>query len=560
MTLATERGETGFWRLVWLVTPTLPSLAAISLLLLLQSGFSIAGPWLAGQLTDSVITEGLVEQSPFFWIAAWLLTIIGGASLGVVTNYRVGRAGETMGRDLRERLYGQMQRLPIGYHQQRPRGDTLSLMYSDAARVSSFVTGTLVYLLPAALTFLAAVIMLARFSPWLALVVMIFMPLFFFIMKLLGRRVRPLSRRVIDATSRLYSMIDENLQMLPAIKAFSRERLEGQRFSEANQDLLEASHRQLLVGTVMGPATTVIGSLVVAGILVYGIQSLQIGRITAGDLVSILLYLRLTLDPLGTLADTYGQFQVTRGASERILDFFAERPEPEDRGDPALKISSGSVSFDNVCFAYPGRDPVLQGLSFDIAPGETVAITGENGTGKTTIAQLMLRFDEPRSGSIRIDGVDIADYTLANLRGGIGMVAQRVHLLNGTVFENIAYGRPGATQDEVRAAARFAKADEFIDALPQGYQTVIGDQGVRLSGGQRQRLSLARTLLCDPQLLILDEATAMFDPWGEQSFISDCHDLLRSKTVILITHRPASLALADRVLKLENGRLCDAAG
>jgi ABC-type multidrug transport system fused ATPase/permease subunit len=241
----------------------------------------------------------------------------------------------------------------------------------------------------------------------------------------------------------------------------------------------------------------------------------------------------------------------TRGDAERLLEFFAVRPEPVSEGKPQLGRVLGEIEYDRLCFAYPGRPPVLQDYSLHIAAGETIALTGPNGAGKSTLAHLLMRFIDPNSGTIRIDGRDISEVDLHSLRDQIGLVAQNTLLLNGTVAENIAYGCHGATLEDMKKAAKAARADGFIDALPDGYDTIIGDQGVKLSGGQRQRLSLARTLLKDPPILILDEATAMFDPEGEASFIEECHELLHQRTVILITHRPASLALADRVLRLE---------
>jgi ATP-binding cassette subfamily B protein len=242
--------------------------------------------------------------------------------------------------------------------------------------------------------------------------------------------------------------------------------------------------------------------------------------------------------------------QRTRGAAERVIDFLDEQPEPDDSGLPALPAARGEIRFQQVDFHYPGGKPVLQGLDLHIAAGETVAITGPNGVGKSTIAHLLMRMADPDGGRIVIDNSDIADVSLASLRGQIGLVAQHTLLVNGTVAENIGYGRPLVEQAEIEQAARAAHAHDFITQLPQGYDTVIGDQGLRLSGGQRQRVSLARTLLVDPPILILDEATSMFDPAGEEDFIAECRNLLGGKTVILITHRPASLGLADRVVDL----------
>ena len=264
----------------------------------------------------------------------------------------------------------------------------------------------------------------------------------------------------------------------------------------------------------------------------------------------LLLYAALLMSPLSTLANVYGQVQRTRGSAERIIEFLEEQPEPADEGDSELQNVAGHIQLQDVDFGYPGRPRVLNSFNLEIGAGETIALTGKNGAGKSTIAHLLMRFADPDGGRILIDGTDIRQATLASVRSQVGLVAQHVLLVNGSVADNIAYGKPAVSREEIEQAARSAHADAFIKELPDGYDTVIGDQGIRLSGGQRQRLSLARTLLRNPPILILDEATAMFDPVGEQAFIEECHDLLSQKTVILITHRPASLALADRVVKL----------
>jgi len=272
-------------------------------------------------------------------------------------------------------------------------------------------------------------------------------------------------------------------------------------------------------------------------------------------MVSLLLYSALLTRPVSGMAGVYGSIQTARGAAQRLLEVFAVQPEPDDAGASPLPVLRGQVRFEGVHFGYPGRPKVLDGIDLSIEAGETVALTGANGSGKSTIVHLLMRFTDPDRGRILMDGTDIRQASISSLRGQIGLVAQNVLLLNGTIRENIAYGRPDADQHSIEAAAQIALADEFVRQLPEGYDTLIGDQGIRLSGGQRQRLALARALLTDPPILILDEATAMFDPSGELAFIEECKEILEQRTVILITHRPASLALADRVLALKGGRI-----
>ena len=448
-----------------------------------------------------------------------------------------------------------MQALPLAYYQQRRPGDTLTLLSSDAAIISNFVTSTLVQLLPALLTFGGAFLLMLWLDPAVALLAILFLPVYVLTMKLMGRRLLPLSRAWVDANSNMASVVQENIEMLPAIKAFTREQHEQARFQQANARLLGLSQHQLWVQSALSPAIGLLGGIGVVALLWLGTERIEGSQLDPAQLVSLLLYAVLLISPLRTLADVYGQVQRTRGSAGRIIEFLAEQPEPADTGELQLHQVRGHIQFDNVGFAYPGQPPVLHAFNLEIAAGETVAITGPNGAGKSTLAHLLLRFADPASGRVLIDGTDIRQATLASVRSQIGLVAQQVLLLNGSIAENIAYGDPDVSQEQIAQAARAARAEQFIEALPNGYNAVIGDKGVRLSGGQRQRLSLARTLLKKPAILVLDEATAMFDPEAEEAFVKASRELLEARTVILITHRPASLALADRVIRMENGKL-----
>ena len=538
-------------QLLKFTTPPRNTLVLILLLLLASSLASLASPWLAGKLTQAILAGPELDLPALQLILlAWFALLVVKSLLGFASSYLVAGTGQEMAARLRSRVYEHLQILPMTYYQDQRPGDLLTLLSQDAETISRFITNTLVQVLPLVLTFLGAFVIMAWLDPVIALVAAVLMPVYYLAMKIIGRRIRPLSRAWIESWSGMISLVQENLGLLPAIKSFTRENLESERFEKKNAGYLGVSKKQALIQSIMTPAISLLAGAGLLLLLWLGVQHMQSGQLKAPELVSLLLYAMLLTQPVSGLANVYGQVMTTRGAAERLLAFFGVQPEPVGQNLPPIDNVRGEIEFRDVSFAYPGRPEVLSQFNLKISVGETVALTGPNGAGKSTLAHLLMRFIEPASGSIFLDGRDISQISLDSLRRQIGLVAQHTLLLNGTVEENIAYGNPLAAIEDIKKAAKAARADEFIAELPDQYQTLIGDQGIRLSGGQRQRLSLARTLLKDPPILILDEATAMFDPEGERSFIEECHELLGRRTVILITHRPASLELADRVLSI----------
>ena len=546
-----------FARLLQYIGPYRAVLLLVLVLLILDSLVALTQPWIAGRLASAALGGGggndfaAIQQVLLFWLA--LITVK--AVVGFFTSFLVGTSGEKMAARLRKRVYEHMQVLPIAYFQTRRAGESLSLLSNDAMVISNFVTTTLVSLLPLLLTFFGAFYIMTRLDLQIAIVSVLLLPMYYMAMKLIGLKIRPIATDWVHAWSRMVSFVEENLSLLPVIKSFAREKVEAQRFDSRNTELLILSNRQILVQSILAPA---VGFLAAAGLLLLlwlGIRHVVIHEITPGSMVSLLLYAMLMIRPVSGLANVYGEVQRARGAAERLVDLFEEQPEPPEAALPSLDQVNGHIKFEKVSFAYPGRRPLLMDLDLEIRAGETIAITGVNGSGKSTLAYLLMRFIQPTSGRITIDGKDISKYGLESIRHNIGLVAQHTLLLNGSVAENIAYGRYQASKEDIERAARAAGAHEFIVQMPDGYDTVIGDQGIRLSGGQRQRLSLARTLLTDPPILILDEATAKFGPQGEEDFIDHCSDLLEQRTVILITHRPATVALANRVVKMQDARI-----
>jgi len=543
-----------FTRLLQIITPPRGTLLLVVMLLLLDSLAALAQPWIAGKLTSAALNSNFVDDFSAIKqvLLLWLVLILAKSLINFLSGYLVGGTGEKMAARLRQRVYEHMQILPISYFNQRRPGESLSLLSNDAEIISQFVTTTLVTLLPLLLTFLGAFYMMTRLDLQIAMVAVLLLPVYYIAMKLIGRKIRPIASDWIQAWSRMFSLAEENLALLPVIKSFSREKLEAQRFDCRNTELLTLSKKQILVQSILVPTVSLLAGMGLLLIFWLGIRQVAAQHITPAELVSLLLYAMLMTRPISGLANVYGQVQRTRGAAGRLIKFFAEQPEPLEQELPPLGQVKGHIKFEKVSFTYPGRDPVFEDLDLEIKAGETIALTGPNGTGKSTLAHLLMRFIEPSAGRITIDDKDISQHSLTSIRNAIGLVAQHNLLLNGSVAENIAYGRFDASREDIERAAKASGAHAFIMQMPDGYNTTIGDQGVRLSGGQRQRLSLARTLLTDPPILILDEATAMFDPQGEEDFIEECAELLQTRTVILITHLPASVALADQVVKMES--------
>lgn len=535
-----------------LLRPQLPALLLALALMLVQSVTTLAQPWLGGVLTDRLLLGS--GTGLLLWILFGL--ILAQQALGYVVSIQLHRVSGNLVADAGSRLYAHLQSLPLDWHHARQRGDVLALLTGDVYRLGNYVTGTLVPLVPLLFTFAGALAMMLRVAPMIAIAIGVLMPLLFVLLKLVGRKLRPLSHEAMQAWADQAAMAEQNLSMLPVIKSFAADPLEARRYAGRTEAVRDIDLRRARLEGAIAPVVHVLGAGTV--LLLLGVAGAQVAsdQLRVGELVSLVLYGLVLVNPVSQLARVYGNTQSARGTAQRMLAALGAVPEV-DTGTRGFEGVRGEIAFDRVGFAYPGRPPLLQGFNLTIAAGETVAITGPNGAGKSTLVHLLLRLLEPEAGSVRIDGIDVREFRLAALREGVGLVAQQVMLFNASIADNIAYGRADATPAQIEAAARAARAHDFVAGLPQGYDTVVGDQGVRLSGGQKQRIALARALLKDPAILVLDEATAMFDPEGEAEFIAECHEVLKQRTVILITHRPASLALADRILRLDGGSLAD---
>ncbi len=529
-------------------------LAIASILMLAKSAIALTVPWLAGQLTLTLLgaAGGAFASSQAIFLLMVLVFAVQ-ALLSIGDSFLLARTGEHIVSALRVRVYDHLQSLPLAYHQDRRKGDVLSLLTRDVDVLSGYITGTLIAVVPLVLTFLGAWMLMLRIDWLLACLAGLLVPLFFLVTRLLGRNIRPLSREVSEAHASSVAIAEENLGLLPIIKSFTRERAATRQYRHQSQRILALSNRLHLSFSTLRPA---MGFLSASGIVV--LLWLASARLPPAELVSFFMYGLLLARPMSGLAATWGETQHARAAVERLKELFRIQPEPLSTGAHPLPPVSGAIAFEGVSFRYSDREPLFKDFDLEVTAGETVAITGANGAGKSSLVNLLLRFFDPHAGRVLIDGNDISTVSLTSLRSQIGLVPQTMLLFNGSIRENIAFGHDESDPRKLEAAAKAARAHAFICALPDGYDTEIGERGIKLSGGQQQRLALARALLKDPPILILDEATSLFDPAAEEEFLALTQDTFRGRTVLLITHRAASLALADRVLRLEDGRVVPA--
>ncbi|QQS11943.1 MAG: ATP-binding cassette domain-containing protein [Rhodospirillales bacterium] len=475
--------------------------------------------------------------------------------------YFVSWLGERVVADIRRDAFAHVLRLSPAWFETARTGDVMSRLTADTTLIEQVVGSSVSVAIRNTLMFIGGAAMLVVTSPRLTVLALLVVPLAIVPIIVFGRRVRRLSRLSQERIADVVAYAGERVDAIRTVQAFGHEGREAGRFGalvEAGFDTARRRvfQRALLTGTVI---LLVFGAV---GVLLWiGGHDVLAGRITAGDLSAFVFYAVVAAASAGAISEVIGDLQRAAGAAERIAELMATRSPVEEPVAPAALPSParGAVAFKDVVFHYPARPDTaaLDRFTLDVAPGETVALVGPSGAGKTTVFALLQRFYDPRSGVITLDGADIRSASLNDLRSRMGIVAQEPTLFSASAMENIRYGRPDASDDEVRAAAEAAHAREFIEALPNGFDTFLGEKGVRLSGGQRQRVAIARAILRDPAVLLLDEATSALDAESELAVQTALDRLMKDRTTLIVAHRLATVLKADRIVVLEDGRIVD---
>jgi ATP-binding cassette subfamily B protein len=494
-------------------------------------------------------------------LEAVLIVVLVLAVATFLRSWLVTRLGERVVADLRRDLVAHVVRLEPAFFELTRTGEVLSRLTTDTAVVQTLIGASVTQALRNLLMLLGGVALLLVTNPKLTGLVLLVVPLVVLPIVVIGRRVRRLSRTAQDRVADIGAATEEALGGIRIVQAFAQERTVAERVAGLAEAAFAAASRYALARALLGAIVIflVFGAIVV--VLWIGGRDVLEGRISGGELASFVFYATVVAGAVGGLSEIVGDLQRAAGATERLVELLETQPRITAPAQPARlpPRGRGTLRLEGVEFAYPARpdQPVLRALDLEVRPGETVALVGPSGAGKTSVLQLALRFYDPRAGSVRFDGVDLRELDPAAFRGRIALVPQEPVVFSADAAANIAFGRPGASAAEIRAAAEAAAALEFIEALPQGFATFLGEKGVQLSGGQRQRLAIARALLRDPELLLLDEATSALDAESERLVQEALERLRRGRSCLVVAHRLATVRKADRIVVLEEGRVVD---
>lgn len=553
----TGQGLKRLIRLFRFVKPQQGTFALGLFFLLLSSLATLIFPMLLGDLLDSANTGTMdsINQIGIILLAVFAATAI----FSYFRIYLFAVVTQKTLALLRQTTYNHLIKLPMVFFSSRRVGELNSRISADIALLQETFTTTLAQFIRQLVTIIGGITLLTIISPQLTLFMLVFVPVVAIIARVFGTYIRKLSKKTQDKVAESNIIVEETLQAITNVKAFANEAFEIFRYKKKTDEVIDvalqgAKYRGLFVSIIFFSMFSSI-----TGVIWYGVYLVNQGEgMTSGDLFKFVLYTVFIAGSISGMADLYSQLQKAIGATENLIDILDEEPEPLDFAtQEKTNCCTGNVNFQNVSFVYPTRKDVtvLSDINFTVNNGEQVALVGPSGAGKSTITALLLRFYDPKTGEIKIDGKNIKDYDLSDLRGNMAIVPQEVLLFGGSIRENIEYGKPGASKEEIIQAAKQANAMEFISNFPEGLETLVGERGVQLSGGQRQRIAIARAILKDPAILILDEATSSLDSESERLVQEALQKLMEGRTSIVIAHRLSTIHNADKIIVIDKGEV-----
>jgi ATP-binding cassette subfamily B multidrug efflux pump len=557
---ASDRGASAR-RLLGELRPYSGKLVLVLGLVVLGAAAQAGGPWLIGRAIDRYILRGDVAGLSRIMLVLFGVYIVGAiASRGQV--YQVGSIGQSLLASIRARIFERLQHLPLRFFDRRPVGDLMSRVTNDVDTLNQLFSQGLTQLLGSLFSLIGIVVAMLLLDWNLALACFTIIPIMLLLTSFFARRARRAFRLTRETVGDVTAGVQEDIVGVREAQAFNRTEENIARFRRRNAANRDANVQAVAITSAFAPTIDMLSTLATALVIGYGGYLVFAGSLSIGILTAFLIYVQQFFRPIQLASQVYTQAQAAVAGAERIYNILDEEPEPEDPQDaPKLGIATGRISFEHVTFAYDPGHPVLHDVNFQVEPGMTVALVGPTGAGKTTIASLIPRFYDATAGRVLIDGRDVRELARKDLRANIGIVLQEPFLFSGTIAENIGYGRSGdpseATREEVEAAARVVNANDFITALPEGYESVLGEGGGALSQGQRQLLSFARAVLTDPRILILDEATSNIDTRTEAIIQRALARLLEGRTSIVIAHRLSTIRNADLILVIESGKIAE---